>query len=131
MTNWQQPPLTPVPDRRQETAPRRRSLRAELKVPVTVRWTAKDGSRQQENTETRVINGHGCMVLLKGLLSEGLTIELLNRSTNEVRNARVVWCGGVGPDGRTQVGMELVEPDPKFWGPQYVDFLLWAALQTR
>jgi len=123
----QQSPLKPVPDRRKAPSPRRRSVRAELEVPVVVRLTAKDGSPQEEATHTKVVNAHGCLLLLKAVVVEGLSIELINPDTNEVRRGRVVFCGAVDSAGRTQVGVELEDPDPKFWGQRYVDFLLWEA----
>jgi hypothetical protein len=95
-----------------------------LKVLVVVKWTSKDGSPQEEATETKVVNSNGCLVLLKARVSEGLSVELVQRNTKEVRKGRVTFCGAVELDGRTQVGVALEDPDPYFWGQEYVDFIL-------
>ncbi|HKZ52748.1 MAG TPA: hypothetical protein VJ085_05655 [Candidatus Acidoferrales bacterium] len=121
-------PLKPVADRRRKPTQRRRSFRAQLLVPVTVKWRAK-GNLQEEVTNTKTVNAHGCLVLLRAPVYEGLGIELVNLDSNKAGAGRVVWCGSVEPDGRTQVGIELENPDPRFWGEQYVEFLLWLALQ--
>lgn len=131
MVYGQEPPLKPIPDRRQQPILRRRSVRAELKVPLVVKWTAPDGSAKQEAAETQVVNGHGCLLLLRGKVAEGMTVDLMHRDTQEVRKGRVVCCPGADPDGRTQVGVELDDPDPKFWGQRYVDYLVWEACHPR
>lgn len=125
-----QPPLKLVPDRRQIPVERRRSTRAECQVPVVVKWMAPDGTEKEEATETKVINAHGCLLLLKAPLPERTRVELVNHDTKEVRRGRIAWSGGVGADRRNRVAIELEDPDPKFWGPRYIDFLLWVALQT-
>ena len=108
---------------------KRRSIRVELRIPVTPRWEAVKGSPVEERTETRVVNAHGCLLLLKAPVSQGQRIELVNRNTGNVRGGRVVWCGAIEADGRTQVGVELESPDFDFWAEQYTAFLQWSALQ--
>jgi hypothetical protein len=108
---------------------KRRSIRAELRIPVTLRWKASDGSAVEERTETRVVNAHGCLLLLKAPVFQGQRIDVVNRNTGNAHGGRVVWCGAIEADGRTQVGVELDAPDFQFWGEQYTAFLQWAALQ--
>lgn len=98
-------------------------------VPVVIRWVDVKGFPHEEATETRVVNAHGCLVLLRSVLRDGQRVELVNRETQEVHNGRVVWCGAVERDGRSRVGIELENPTPEFWGQQYVDFLLWVGMQ--
>lgn len=131
MTSKQQPPLKIVPDQRPRPLERRRSIRAECQVPVVVRWVGPKGSSKEETAETRIVNAHGCLVLLKALVMEGTKVELMNCDTKEVRRGHVVWCGGVEADRRNKVAIELEDPDPKFWGHRYVDFLLWTALHSN
>lgn len=102
---------------------RRRSLRAELKIPIVIRWNTQEGTRE-EHTETMVINANGCLVLAKGPASEGLDVDVANEISGEVRKGKVVYCGKMEPEGRTHVGIELYSPNPKFWGSEYVDFVL-------
>ncbi|MFQ5816332.1 MAG: hypothetical protein ACE5H2_00020 [Terriglobia bacterium] len=127
----QKPPLKLVPDRRREPRERRRSLRVECQVPVVVKWVVKGRPPQEEATETKIINAHGCLLTLKAAVSEQMNVELVNPETQEVHKGRVVWCGGVDPQGRTQVAVELENPDPKFWGQAYADFLLSAAMKEH
>lgn len=126
----QPPPLKPVPDRRQAPTARRRSERAECEVAVVVKWAAKDGSQKDEVTKTKVVNAHGCLLTLKVSLLEGTPVELVNQQSREARTGHVAWCGSVGPDGRTQVAIELADSDPKFWGQKYTDFMVWVAGQS-
>lgn len=129
--SWQLPPLKPVPDRRRTPTPRRRSTRAELQVPVMIKWVAQDGSSKEETTETKVVNARGCLLLLKGAVSEGVDVEIINRDSNEARKGRVVWSGEAIAVGRNRIGIELEDPDPRFWGNRYVDFLLWTTLEEN
>ncbi|MFQ5724344.1 MAG: hypothetical protein ACE5G6_07605 [Terriglobia bacterium] len=130
MALQEQAPLSAGADRRQRPTERRRSVRAECQVPVVVRWVGSDGSHKQEATETRIVNAHGCMLLLKASLMVNTPVEITNSDTREARKGHVAWSGSVGADGRNKVAVELEDPDPKFWGPRYVDFLLWAILHS-
>lgn len=78
MTDPQQPPLKPIPDRRRTPTERRRSLRAECQVPVVVKWVVKGRGPQEEATETKIVNAHGCLVTLKAVVIEGMNVELVN-----------------------------------------------------
>ncbi|MFQ5791781.1 MAG: PilZ domain-containing protein [Acidobacteriota bacterium] len=102
-----------------------------MQIPLGVKWVAKNGSALEEDTETGVVSAHGCTVWLKGVVFEGIAVELTNRDTKMVRKGRVTFCGEIGPDGRNQVGIELDEPDPKFWGSQYAEFAPWTGEERR
>lgn len=123
------PPLKPAPANRPPGAPERRSARAELRVPVLVRWLAKDGTPKEETTETGVANAHGCLVLLRATVFEGLGVEIVNLQTRQGRKGTVVWCGRIEKGGLTRVGIEIEKMDEQFWGERYSDFLLWLAKQ--
>lgn len=114
----------PAPDRR-------RSMRVDCRVPVVVKWVAPNGSAHEEATETMVINAHGCFLSLKAAVIEGINVELVNPATNAVRNGRVIWCGEAGVGGTNNIGIELENPDPKFWGQKYDDSLLHAAARDN
>lgn len=105
----------------------RQSLRAELQVPLLVQWQAGDKRLGQEAVKTRVVNAHGCLVLLKASLAEGQRVTLTNRESNQTQPGRVVWNGGVEQGRLHRTGIELATPDPKFWGQPYVDFVLRTA----
>lgn len=101
---------------------RRRSPRAELQIPLIVRWTW-NGRPREEATVTWVVNAHGCLTLLKQLLPEGLEVELENRATQAVSRGRVAWSGERCADGRSKIGIDLETPDPEFWGPIYTSLI--------
>jgi len=79
-----QPPIRPVEDRRKNPPTRRRSSRAEMKVPLIVKLITKDGTVQEENTQTKIVNAHGCMVMLKTRVVEGQLAEMVNLETKQV-----------------------------------------------
>lgn len=124
----EKPPLDPVYDRRRGISQRRRTARALLRVPMVIKWIAKDGSPQEETAETKIVNAHGALFLLKANLCEDMDVELLNLETNQQRKGKVVWCGSVERDGRNNIGIEFQTVDPKFWGDRYVDYLLWTVI---
>ena len=111
--------------RREQRAERRfslrRSVRVPLQIPITVRWVAGDGTLQEHQTMTMTINEHGCLVPLKTPVMEGMTLEVTNRSSNEARKGKAVWCGGTSPQGDNQVAIELERADSAFWGRQYAE----------
>ena len=113
-------------ERRQKVAverrpSRRRSVRVPLQIPITVRWVAGDGTLQEHQTMTMTINEHGCLVPLKTPVIEGITLEVTNRSSNEARKGKAVWCGGTSPQGDNQVAIELERAGSEFWGRQYAE----------
>ena len=113
-------------ERRQEVAggrrpSRRRSVGVPLQIPITVRWVAGDGTLQEHQTMTMTINEHGCLVPLKAPVIEGMVLEVTNRSSNEARKGKVVWCGGTSLQGENQVAIELERVGSEFWGRQYAE----------
>ncbi|MDA2913220.1 hypothetical protein MYX77_04540 [Acidobacteriia bacterium AH_259_A11_L15] len=80
---------------------------------------------------TNVVNAHGCLLLLKAPLIEGMEVEVTNADTQEVRRGRVAWYGGLAEDFRNKLAIELDHPDPNFWGQRYTDFLLQGVVQQR
>lgn len=97
-------------------ADRRRSPRVLLEIPVMVSWRDERGEFHRELTITRVVNACGALVILKRPVPLGLKLEIINRATQAMVQARVVWLGSECPAGGVQVGIELGEPDPEFWG---------------
>ncbi len=121
-------------ERRQKVAgerrpSRRRSVRVPLQIPITVRWSEKDGMVQEKETTTVIINEHGCLLTLKAPVIEGMSLEVRNRSSNEARKGKVVWCGGTSPQGDNQVAIELERAGSEFWGRQYAERARFPDLQ--
>jgi hypothetical protein len=94
---------------------KRRGRRMNSHVQVRLEWDATSGKRQSVETETRVVNPYGCMVVLGESfeLEQRLALtNLVNRASNA---AVIVWKGNQEPEG-WEYGVELVAPDMDFWG---------------
>jgi hypothetical protein len=97
-----------------------------MHVPVSVKWS-RGGSPHEETTETKIVNAHGCLVVLRSSIPEGSPVEIVNLDSQQARKGKVVWCGATEKGGFTHVGIEIESMDEKFWGDRYVDFLMWMA----
>jgi hypothetical protein len=94
---------------------RRRSQRAILSLPVTVRTEGGTlDAAFEEATQTLVVNAHGALIAIAGKVEKGQKLRLTNRTTQEQLECHVMY---VGPDsgGKSQVGVEFDKPAPDFW----------------
>jgi len=66
-------------------------------------------------TQTRVVNPYGCMVVLSEQLELEQRLALTNLATKSSNAAVIVWKGNQEPEG-WEYGVELVAPDMDFWG---------------
>jgi hypothetical protein len=94
---------------------RRRSQRVKVRIPIIVRATGSDKRSVSENTHTIVVNAHGALILLGISVSVNQLIFLQNVKTEKELLCRVTTIGS-NMLGKTQVGVEFITPDPKFWG---------------
>jgi hypothetical protein len=92
----------------------RRSKRLGLSVPVHV--FGQDMFRESFNEFTRMvsINAYGGSFALAARVEKGQGILLVNKSTGEERECRVVHVGSV-QNGKWTVGIEFAEPVENFW----------------
>ncbi len=97
------------------TPERRRDPRQDKNVSLKLKWDDSEGNKHEETIQTESINTYGCMFFLKSRIVNGTEIELMNPATNRTSEAKVIWCGDTDAEGRTHVGVELVEPDAEFW----------------
>jgi len=104
MDNWSAPG---------SDAKRRRSNRVILSIPVTVSGDGAKGSFSEE-ARTLVINVHGALVALQAKLANGQQVKLKSPTSPKEELCKVVF---VGPtvQGKTQFGIEFLEPVPDFW----------------
>lgn len=93
---------------------RRRSQRVIMSIPVTVKWSGPDGQEAEETTASLVLNAHGALLALETTMTEGQTLRLVNRVTDQEQACRVVYLGPVTA-GKVQVGLEFLQPAPEFW----------------
>lgn len=92
----------------------RRSQRVMLKAPVVILTQGDDNKMVWEETRTVTVNVHGAMVVSRLRLLVGQLVTLRNSRTGEEAPSRVVYLSPRQTDNR-EVGIEFMEPRPKFW----------------
>jgi len=95
-------------------ATQRRSQRILLAVRVEVSGWMESGATFQENTSTIIVNAHGAMIQLRQIVHKGQLVTLQNQVTTEAVECTVVDVT-MGSSGEPEVGIEFVEPSPRFW----------------
>ena len=93
----------------------RRSSRVTLRVPMQV---YEPGTNQRfivEEAYSARVSLWGGLIVLKSAVNVGQKLVVLNQSTKETKEARVVYLGPMQLTGRL-VGFEFVESSPDFWG---------------
>jgi hypothetical protein len=93
---------------------RRRSERAPLALPITVRGISLDTKPFQEEAFTLSVSAHGALIALANTVTLGQALFIRNPQTQEEVG---VWVTRFGNPrgGLAQVGVELVHPDSGFW----------------
>lgn len=93
----------------------RRSSRVTLRVPMRVYERSKDQKYQVEEAYSSRVSLWGGLVTLNFAVNAGQKIVVVNQSTWETKQARVVYVVPLEHGGRL-VGFEFVESSPDFWG---------------
>jgi hypothetical protein len=93
----------------------RRSQRVCVSVDVVVTWGGATGKPGSEATKTLVVNAHGALILLRKRVQIDDVLKLRNAKTQEELSCRVVDPSAADQLGVTNVGIEFVEPAPRFW----------------
>jgi hypothetical protein len=95
-------------------AGRRRSMRVLVSVPIVVTGKTAAGEDFREETRTLVVNAHGALISLHANVQANQSIVISNKTTQKSLECRVVYAGNA-QGGKTQMGIEFVEPAPSFW----------------
>ena len=92
----------------------RRSRRIDLNVSVLVHRPPKEGPQFYESTKTLVVNAHGALLALKGMVAPKQRLFLQNTASGEEQECRVVSVNHelTGPP---TVAVEFARPAPGFW----------------
>ncbi len=96
-------------------ATRRRSQRVILSLSVIVR--TEEGMKNgafEEDTNTLVVNAHGALVALTARVVKGQKLRMKNRATQQEELCRVASLGPAS-GGKSQIGVEFLQPSPDFW----------------
>jgi PilZ domain len=96
----------------------RRSKRVALRLPIQVRWTPPGDMAITEETTTLVVNAHGALISLAMRVKPGTRIFVRNRAVADDKECRVVRIQEKH-EGKSEVGMEFLRPDAKFWGLEF------------
>ena len=87
----------------------RRSPRAMVKIPVTIKGVDKQGYEFEEETETFVVSKFGARVFTVHELAEDAVLELRLNSSDEWSQLRVVWLGRQEDDSLGHIGLEFIQ----------------------
>jgi len=96
-----------------ENADRRRSHRVNITMPVVVKGKI-NGQAFEEESHTISVNAHGGMIRLAAKVMRTQQISLVNPKTTEEMPCTVIFLGQK-ENGKTEVGVEFVQPSPRFW----------------
>ncbi len=92
----------------------RRSQRIDLSVPVVVYRPPREGPQFYESTQTLVVNAHGALMSLTGMVVPKQRLLVQNPNSGENLECRVVSVKKalIGPP---RVAVEFTRPTPGFW----------------
>jgi hypothetical protein len=99
---------------------RRRASRLPLRVPLTIVHSGDGNARQVSATAVAVSR---CGALLRTPFEPeiGGRILVVNETTQQRREFRVIRVGERRHDGTFEVGVEILYPNRDFWGVQFPD----------
>jgi hypothetical protein len=112
-TRSPQPQAKPA-QRSKPRAEQRSSKRASLRIAVVVYGWVKNQGAFHEESETLLVNASGGLVTLSARVEVGETIFLVNKSTREEQECRVVYVQQ-GAEGKIKVGLAFKRSVPSFW----------------
>ena len=92
----------------------RSSGRLNSRVAVAVEWTDGEQNLRAEGY-TVDIGAKGCLALVAHEFAVGQRPRLINLTNQTSCEAVLVWRGHEGRTG-WELGLELLEPSPDFWG---------------
>jgi hypothetical protein len=106
--------LSTSPTRFHKNSHQRRSQRALLAVRILVTGVRADGHRFSEEICTSVVNANGALLQLGERVLVGQLLTVRNLSSSQQLQAAVV-AAGVMQSGKSEIGIEFLEPAPRFW----------------
>jgi hypothetical protein len=106
----------PAPLREKDllTLNRRRTQRVLMQVRIRISNSDPNASQFEEQTHTLAVNAHGASILLSASVKNEQRIHLANEATGDKVECIVAYVGQ-RHDGRAEVGVSFVLPNPHFW----------------
>jgi hypothetical protein len=93
---------------------RRRTQRVQIAMPVMISG-GPDIHAFSQLTKTVTVSAHGCLVHLNALVFRSQELLIVNPGTLQQVRGTIAYLGENTPQAR-EVGIEFLEPSPKFWG---------------
>jgi hypothetical protein len=93
---------------------RRRSQRILLRIPIQVIARGPDNVDVSEGTNIVVVSAHGALIYLNLPVSLGQVMVVKNPETGEEQACHVAFRN-TDAGGKTEVGLEFVQPARHFW----------------
>jgi len=84
-------------------------------MPVEVFGQSIDGKVFSEETRTTVVNAHGALLTLGLATQIKPSVLLVNKKTKTEAQCRVIYLKRAEMN-RSELGVEFVDPQPRFWG---------------
>jgi len=94
---------------------KRRGVRMNSRVPVSIEWEEAQGQRVRSKAFTCVVNPYGCLVVLPENLAIDQQVLVINMVSEQTIAGTVVWRGNLRDEG-WELGIELSQPPADFWG---------------
>jgi hypothetical protein len=99
-------------------ATKRRSSRVAIDMPVEIFGRVANGKMFREETRTTTVNAHGALLILTTAKEISPSVILINKKTSTEAQCRVIYVKET-EKGRVELGLEFVDPQPRFWGIQF------------
>ena len=84
-------------------------------MPVEVVGQSVNGKAFRQETRTTAVNAHGAQLILPTTVEIQPAILLRNTKTGAEVQCRVVYQKRIESE-KAELGVEFVEPQPRFWG---------------
>jgi hypothetical protein len=94
---------------------KRRGVRLNSRVPVTIEWEGTNSQSCAEKAHTRVVGPYGCLLTIPADIAVEQSVRVTNLANNVSNPGVVVWRGQKQSDG-WEIGIELIQPEMDFWG---------------
>jgi hypothetical protein len=89
-------------------APLRRSVRVQVRAPVTISGRLPDGSPFREQAQIVTVSKYGAKLKTELPLKEGTEIRVQPRKGSQAGLFRVVWTGREGTPRAGEIGIEYL-----------------------
>jgi hypothetical protein len=94
---------------------KRRSSRVAIDMPVVLFGQQINGKVFSEDTRTSVVNAHGALIILTSGVEIKPSVLLVNKTSKVEAQCRVISQKET-ENGKSELGVEFVVPQPRFWG---------------